>query len=77
MFKLAINDVAPDLELSVWVGTEASTSFYSILVDDSQWAERFVLGVIVACEGKCVESIEPAMISVASGVPGPLGDVEV
>jgi hypothetical protein len=75
VFEHAVHDVAEDEELGVGVCAEAGAGLHPVFVDYAQRTEGLVSWVIVRCEGKGVERVQPAMVCLASGGPRSLVDL--
>lgn len=76
MFEFAADNVTPDKKLSVGVCAKTCAFFHAVFVDDTQGTETFVAGVVVGCKGEGVESVEPAVVSMAASIPGSLDDFQ-
>ena len=70
------DDVRPDEEFSVGVRAEACGGRDAVLVDNAEGPEGCVALVVVRGEGKGMEGIEPVVVGVAAGRPGPLCEFE-
>lgn len=57
------------------VRTETGAGLYSVFVDDPQWAEALVSGVIVRGEGESVVCVQPVVIGMSALRPTALGEL--
>lgn len=75
MFEFAADNITPDQEFGVGMSAKACAFLHAVFVYHSQRAEGLVTGVVVGRERKGVEGVEPAVVSMATCIPGSLDDL--